>query len=288
MRNSTPALSFLGTATLLVAASVVAAALAGDGASAQESDVTYDVTIENLTDGQPMTPPLIVAHTSDLDLWEMGEAASTEIQEIAENGNLDPAVTLVGASDEVYSSVVGDAPLLPGESVTLTLEAPAGAKLSWVSMLICTNDGFTGLDSVDLPDTGSETFDTNAYDAGTEMNTEDFADIVPPCQALVGVSSDDEGTGTTNPALAEGGTIGAHAGIQGGTDLTTEDHGWTDPVAMVTVTAQTSATPGSMPSTGGAATDGGASSWTWVIGLAGLALVLTSGAAIAVGRRRIS
>ena len=30
--------------------------------------------------------------------------------------------------------------------------------------------------------------DVNAYDAGTEMNTEDFADMVPPCQGLIGVS----------------------------------------------------------------------------------------------------
>lgn len=75
------------------------------------------------------------------------------------------------------------------------------------------------------------------YDAGTEVDTEDFADIVPPCQGLVGVSSADPGTGTTNPALAEGGVISHHQGVDGGVDLVPAVHGWdtSAPVAKVVV-----------------------------------------------------
>jgi hypothetical protein len=106
-------------------------------------------------------------------------------------------------------------------------------------MLICTNDGFTGLDSLGLPRLvgDSVTVGTAGYDAGTELNTEDFADIVPPCQGLIGVSSGEPGTGTSNPALAEGGVIHHHEGIQGGADLLPEVHGWDTnaPVAEVTV-----------------------------------------------------
>jgi len=88
-------------------------------------------------------------------------------------------------------------------------------------MLICSNDGFTGVDSLALP---AEIGDrssmlTAGYDAGTEINTEDFADFVPPCQGLIGVSSGEPGTGTTNPALAEGGVIHHHLGIAGGGDI---------------------------------------------------------------------
>src|SRR6266542_5114415 len=112
---------------------------------------------------------------------------------------------------------------LPGsamfpDSVTFEISAELGARrLSWVSMLICTNDGFTGLDSIKLPaHVGDEvTALTAGYDAGTEINTEDFADIVPPCQALVGVSSGEPGTGTSDPALAEGGVIHHHEGMLG-------------------------------------------------------------------------
>jgi hypothetical protein len=125
-----------------------------------------------------------------------------------------------------------------GDTVTLTVTASKGAKfLSFASMLICTNDGFTGVSSLRLPKhVGDAVVVRSAgYDAGTELNTEDFADIVPPCQGLVGVSSGEPGTGTSNPALAEGGVIHHHAGIVGGADLVPAIHGWTDPVAEVAV-----------------------------------------------------
>jgi hypothetical protein len=106
-------------------------------------------------------------------------------------------------------------------------------------MLICTNDGFTGVDGTRLPSKVGQTVTlmTAGYDAGTEINTEDFADIVPPCQGLMGVSSGEPGTGTSNPALAEGGVIMHHEGIQGGSDLLPAVHGWRDPVARITITA---------------------------------------------------
>jgi hypothetical protein len=46
-------------------------------------------------------------------------------------------------------------------------------------MLICTNDGFTGVNKLKLPSEigQSVTVRTQAYDAGTEL----FADLVPPC-----------------------------------------------------------------------------------------------------------
>lgn len=74
-----------------------------------------------------------------------------------------------------------------------------------------------------------------AYDARTEMNTEDFADIVPPCQGLIGVSSEDMGTGMSNPVLAEDGIVIPHAGINGGFDLVPEVHGWADPVVKIEI-----------------------------------------------------
>jgi hypothetical protein len=104
-------------------------------------------------------------------------------------------------------------------------------------MLICTNDGFTGVSSLRLPHHVGQTFVVRSagYDAGTEVNTEDFADMVPPCQALVGVSSGEAGTGTSNPALAEGGVIHHHAGIAGIADLVPAVHGWHDPVVEIAV-----------------------------------------------------
>jgi len=265
----------------IATAAALALALIASPAAGQ-ADVTYTVTIENLTDGQPFTPPVVVTHSSGFDVFESGQAASSALQALAENGNNDPLLTLAGGSSAVYDSEAGTAPILPGETATFSVEAPAGGLISTAMMLICTNDGFSGLDSVTLPASGSETIDVNAYDAGTENNTEDFADIVPPCQAVIGVTSDDDGTGASNPALAEGGVVSAHAGVQGGTDLTTADHGWTDPVARVTVTVDASG----LPSSGGAPIDGGSGiAWTLYLAIGG-ALLLAAGSVTLVASRR--
>ena len=50
-----------------------------------------------------------------------------------------------------------------------------------------------------------------------------------------GVSSADAGTGTSNPALAEGGAISHHDGVVGGDDLLPDVHGWAGAVAHVEI-----------------------------------------------------
>jgi hypothetical protein len=215
-------------------------------AAAEAPVATYEVTIDNLTAGQPFTPPVVATHRAATGIFTVGQPASFALKEIAENGNLAPMIAQVGADKHVSDSVAAAAPLVPaglpasafGKSVRLTLTASEGAKfLSWVSMLVCTNDGFTGVNSLRLPkDVGDVVVaHTPAYDAGTEVNTEDFADIVAHCQEFVGVTSGDPGTSTSNPALAEGGVIHHHPGIAGIADLVPAIHGWTDPVAEITV-----------------------------------------------------
>ena len=86
------------------------------------------------------------------------------------------------------------------------------------------------------PAGGAEVYLTAGYDAGTEVNTEDFADLVPPCPALLGLTSEKPGTGETDPALAEGGVITHHSGITGGVDLDPGVSGWRNPVAKITIT----------------------------------------------------
>lgn len=208
----------------------------------------YRITIQNLVSGQPLTPPVVALHRKQVDVFTPGESASFEVKEIAENGNTQPLVDLLSAQAGVSDLFAGEAPIVPrdrqdetgfDDTVTFTVEGGRQARyLSWVSMLICTNDGFTGLDGVALPTRVGETvtFFTTGFDSGTETNTEDFADIVPPCQALVGVSSGEPGTGTSNPAIATDDAIEVHQGIVGGNDLVPGVHDWRDPVAQVVVT----------------------------------------------------
>lgn len=215
-------------------------------APAAPRTATYEVAVTNLTNGQPFTPPAWAAHRPSADVFAVGEPASEGVREIAENGNLAPLVAALGGARHVTASGValrdgaGPPPVLPGETRTVTFStSPSGTRLSLAAMLICTNDGFTGADTVRLPRRVGARVDVEAfaYDAGSEVNTEDFADIVPPCQGLIGVGSDDAGTGMSDPALAEGGVIGHHAGIVGGEDLQVGVHGWDvdAPVAAITI-----------------------------------------------------
>ena len=234
---------------LVLAATVAALVFLAtvSSAAAQAPVATYEVTIDDLTQGQPLTPPVVATHRAATGMFTVGQPASFALKEIAENGNLAPMIAQLEADKHVSDSVAAAAPLVPAglpgsamfdDSVTLTVTASEGAKfLSVASMLICTNDGFTGVDSLRLPKRVGDAIVVRSagYDAGTEKNTEDFADIVPPCQGLVGVSSGEPGTGTSNPALAQRGVIHHHPGITGGADLVPAIHGWIDPVAEITV-----------------------------------------------------
>jgi hypothetical protein len=234
---------------LLIGTSGIAAA----GNKAGEA--TYEVTIENLTSdtptesppaaGQWFTPPVIATHRPSTGMFTVGEPASFEVKEIAENGNLGPMQDALVADKHVGEFVVAAVddnmlppPLAPGNYVSVDISGDRGRKyLSFVSMLICTNDGFTGVDTIRLPKKVGDTvtMETDGYDAGTEMNTEDFADMVPPCPGLSGVETDDMGTGTSDPTIAEDEVIRKHPGIRGGVDLAPLVHGWEDPVGRITI-----------------------------------------------------
>jgi hypothetical protein len=250
-RGEHPGAVALIAALMLGAVAALALALAPSTAADSRGRASeYRFTLTDLTGGQPMTPPVVATHRGKNLFFRVGAEASEGIKEIAENGNNAPLLGALGESNRVFD--FGEAPggpLVPsgrpGSSMfddvtSIELEASHGARrVSLASMLICTNDGFTGVNGLKLPKLvgHSVTVETAGYDAGTELNTEDFADIVPPCQSLIGVSSGEPGTGMSNPALAQGGVIAHHPGIQGGSDLVPAIHGWTDPVAEIEVEA---------------------------------------------------
>lgn len=211
---------------------------------------TYRVTISNLTSGQPLTPALVATHKGSDGFFRVGDPASFGLKEIAENGNLTPMVDRISDDDDFFAHAVvtgdtGVPPVMPGETVSFEIgAAPPFNFLSWASMLICTNDGFTGVDAVKLPSEidRAVTVHTQGYDTGTEVNTERFADIVPPCGPLTGVDNQGLGTGVSDPALAEGGVIHHHGGIIGvdtgdpaDPTLDPDVHDWDNPVASLVV-----------------------------------------------------
>ena len=227
-----------------IVAMLAVVSVAGIPESSAAKTKMYEVTITNLTPGQPITPPLLVTHAKDAGFFTVGEMANNGIQQLAENGNPEPLVEMLQGKSGIVDIVQGTVPLIPANdpgntglshSETFVVSSEGNMRyLSFASMLVCTNDGFAGIDSVKLP-IKQLTIYAEAYDARTEMNTEDFADMVPPCQGAIGVTSDDEGTGASNPAIAEDGVIIPHPGIMGGEDLLENVHAWGNPVVKIDI-----------------------------------------------------
>jgi hypothetical protein len=236
-----------------VGATVGGLVLGGATVSAQQDGGTggdarrYRATVANRTDGQPFTPPAVAAHRPSVELFSVGEPAARPVRQVAENGTLGPLSELIDDTEAIRGAAVGDGPLVPavdpgdtGRPFVATLEFGADASathLSFLTMLVATNDGFAGLDTVPLPETvgASRSYHAASYDAGTEANTEEFADMVPPAQALLGVDSSDDGTASPDPSTATDGVITPHPGITGDGDLDPAVYGWDDPAALVQI-----------------------------------------------------
>ncbi len=217
-------------ATVASAAAVVASVFGGGISEAQSGDdannqpgALYEITITNTTEGQYLTPPNWAAHNRAVDVFQPGHAASPGVEAVAERGEVPVlAAELTAAVDDAgygVSGVAGDTPLEPGESRTFTINSDE-RRLSIVSMIICTNDGFGGVDSVWLPsiEGNTRTYALRDWDAGTERNTERRADIVPApfCSTPRGAEG---GNGADQPEIDGFGRIFAHPTINGFGDM---------------------------------------------------------------------
>ncbi len=232
--------------TMIVALGFAALALNSTVASADGGKVTYKITIENLTSGQPFSPPVAATHRRTVRMFKVGRTASPELEAIAEDGNPIPMFDLFSAAKHVTEVVNIGRPLTPNgqvvgdftDAVTFDIKADRHDRLSLATMLICSNDGFTGLDRIRPPSKGAIIRWPNGYDAGTENNTELSQDIVDPCTGLgpVALSGDPNGNEDeavdTDPQMR----IQHHPNIAGTGDLMTGLHAFSDPVAKVTIT----------------------------------------------------
>jgi|GEM_PF-220030 len=208
--------SLMTLGAALLAFAPVLGAVAGS-ASAQPAMQTYEVIITNLTAKQVLSPPFLATHPTSARVWQVGQPASDGMRVVAEDGKNDKLAMMVqGAATDIS---MGTEPLMPGKSVTLFIKARSGDVLSAASMLVQTNDGFTGLDSVQL----SGDHETMAYDAGTEENTEKETDVPGP--PFLGIMR-----APTNPQQP----IGMHPGITGQADVT-RDFSWSGPVARFSI-----------------------------------------------------
>lgn len=198
----------------------------------------YDVTITNLTAGQPFSPGVLVTHTRHASFFDVGARASEGLRLIAEDGSQSVAIAELTGRPGVLEVVDVNAPIGQAggpfpTARTFRIRAAANAnRLSLAVMLICTNDGFTGLDGVRLPGGFKpRTFYAAGYDAGTEANDERSTSVVDACFAIGPIPGAADG----NARTSTNGVVTHHPGIQGGADLMPSAHGWRDPVAQITI-----------------------------------------------------
>ena len=130
----------------------------------------FRITITNTTSpAMPISPGIILPHIDEGVLWVSGGTSGPALELLAEVG--DPSA-LIGA---LNGQLIGD--IAPGGSASIEIVIEDEVYLSTASMLVATNDSFVGLNSVilwneDHSPIESQTFELNAYDAGTEANTE--------------------------------------------------------------------------------------------------------------------
>ena len=184
----------------------------------------YEVTITNLTQAETFTPVLVASSRKSVKLFTPGEAASPELTDIAEGGDVSAMTAMLLANPHVVDVADSGGLLIPGASVTVTVSAQGAKYISLASMLIPTNDAFFALNGVRVK--GKENvFWAPAYDAGTETNDEDCTNIPGPDCGGIPFSPGDSGEGY----------VYIHGGIHGIGDLEPETYDWRNPVAYVKV-----------------------------------------------------
>ncbi|NMP30196.1 hypothetical protein HII17_01365 [Thalassotalea sp. M1531] len=206
-----------------------------------------EITVTNLTQGIYFTPLAVSAHTSEISMFTLGQAASPELQAMAEGGDISGLVSLLSNADADVAENPAAGLLAPANSTTFELTNSDGNDyLSLTAMMLPTNDGFVGLNSWMIPEeAGTYTAFLNAYDAGTEANNElvtegSGAPGVLGIPAAPGGMAGTGGTGVTTEESNQ--TIHIHRGNLGDdnatgglSDANNTVHRWLNPVAKITI-----------------------------------------------------
>jgi hypothetical protein len=193
------------------------------------------VEVQNLTQGMYFTPVAVVAHIPDASLFEVGEEASPEIQEMAEGGSLAGLTALGGTISADILAEPAAGPLGPTAKVSGSfMTADGNTVLSVVAMILPSNDDLSGLNAWDLSQLAvGDSWSTTArvYDSGTEINSEASGTMPGPA---------DGGEGF-NPMRNDTGFVAMHPGVVSGDDglsssVLTVQHKFDNPAIRIKVT----------------------------------------------------
>ena len=193
--------------------------------------VSYDIRVINLTNSQPMSPITVVLHNEG-SLWNVGDMASPALEVLAESGDSTDLLAL----DLVLASAVGAGVLMPGMSETIMVESVllVPTHLSLATMLVNTNDAFTGINAMSLANLGvgeSISLVTSSYDAGTENNSELMSTIPGPAAGGEGFNADRD---DVDFVATHAGVVTADDGLN--QSVLNHQHKFDNPTLRITVT----------------------------------------------------
>ncbi|MEC8374130.1 MAG: spondin domain-containing protein, partial [Pseudomonadota bacterium] len=172
-----------------------------DGADGEDGEdgvngnsAVYTVQITNLTFAQPFAPAAVILHESGYMAFNEGMPASMGIEVMAEGGDPSMVISEAMASTDFLDAQNSGGilpPRMTGEMQTLVVpELDADdLRLSVTTMLVNTNDAFTGLNAADVSNLAvgeSKSFMTITWDAGTEANTETASTMPGPAAGAAG------------------------------------------------------------------------------------------------------
>ena len=194
-------------------------------------EYSYSITLTNLTYAQPLSPVAVALH-DDAKMWRVGQPASVALEKLAEGGDNADFIALTSN----MAAISSEGPVPPGASVTLDISTtePMATYLTVATMLVNTNDAFSGLTGVDISTlmlNQEKSWRLNVYDSGTELNNEALGTIPGPADGGVGYDA------TRNDIDL----IGYHSGVVSRDDglsssVLTQDHRFDNPAVKLTIT----------------------------------------------------
>jgi len=194
---------------------------------------TYTISITNLTQNQPMSPPAAILHGGNFSAWRIGSAASTALEMLAEGGSNGALLALQADKPQFDAG----APLAPGASLSFTLSTDnAFDRLTIASMLVNTNDAFSGINAMELSQLSSgQTMivDAYTYDAGTENNSELAGSMPGPADGGEGFNALNDDI--TQVVTLHGGVVTADDGYS--VSVLNESHRFDNPAMRISITA---------------------------------------------------
>ena len=225
---------------------IPALALGLAACSDNDDDLTtkeFQVSIINLSNNQPMSPVALILHQSDYSGWTLSEAATNGLEVLAEGGDNSAFIAEAQANDtEFLASSSSEGILAPGASTSLTVttQEVGVIEMTLATMLVNTNDAFTGSTGISLTSmtVGQEVrYNLPVYDAGTEFNSELAGTIPGPADGGEGFNSTRDDT--ADQVTRHSGVVGAN--VDGGLDenplsALDESHKFDAPIARIVVT----------------------------------------------------